>query len=384
MKIDLLHPNPIFGSYESDTPALYITEDRVLTNIQSIRGALDGVEVWYAIKSNPTPLLASFVDKHIDGFEVASLQEVEDLVGLSVPAARMMCMHPIKTPNFIRALRNYGVRILAADSLEEIEKIASVYGESEVALRVSVPGIGSRVPLGEKFGCDPDRAMYLATKARQLGVNIVGITIHVGSQCESIENWRSALSACGEICKRLSSQEALKLISLGGGLPVRYTEEVPSLVAIGTAISKANLQQFLATKGRISIEPGRAIAATAGTMVASVVGKATRSDVEWLYIDAGIYHGLFESLEVAGGITFPIHVEHPDRPIRRYKIAGPTCDSLDAMSGYYELPEVQVGERIAIECTGAYSTSMSTKFNGFRPPRMVLVNSEKKENLSYA
>ena len=43
----------------------------------------------------------------------------------------------------------------------------------------------------------------------------------------------------------------------------------------------------------------------------TVVGKALRAGVHWVYLDAGTHHGLFEWLPAAGGLRMPVEVEYP-------------------------------------------------------------------------
>ncbi|MAR57001.1 MAG: pyridoxal-dependent decarboxylase, partial [Rickettsiales bacterium] len=49
-----------------------------------------------------------------------------------------------------------------------------------------------------------------------------------------------------------------------------------------------------------------------------------------------------------------------------FRLAGPTCDSVDMMRGPYMLPtDVQAGDWIALDKLGAYGEVSRTNFNGF-------------------
>lgn len=119
---------------------------------------------------------------------------------------------------------------------------------------------------------------------------------------------------------------------------------------------------------KLMMEPGRRLVATAATLVASVISVVQRGDESWAYLDAGIYHGLMEKLAICGGFVLPVRVEHANRPLVEYHLAGPTCDSIDVFPGTYRLPELHPGNQIAFHHAGAYSASISTTFNGFRGP----------------
>jgi ornithine decarboxylase len=313
------------------------------------------------------------------GFEIASLGEAEQLLAAGVPAESMMCLHPIKAPGFLRFLHRNRITILAADCAEEIDKIGRDAPGSRVVIRVSVPDRGSRVPLSGKFGAPPDQVPELFARTRSRGLQPFGLTMHVGSQCESLGTWRSAIETCLSLYHRADNAgNPLALFSLGGGLPVPYRATVCTMQAVGRLVDHA--RQSLPDRCAITVEPGRAIAASAGTLVASVTGLAERADGHWAYIDAGIYHGLFEAAEVGGGIPIPVLAEATERLKLDYHIAGPTCDSLDVPFRRLRLPHLRLGDRLAFGCAGAYSTSMCTTFNGAPPPYVVYVDDQSIED----
>jgi ornithine decarboxylase len=311
------------------------------------------------------------------GFEIASANELRRLSAIGVGAGRMICLHPVKSLGFLSDLHRAGVTLLAADSPEEIRKIATFAPGSRVVIRVDLEGMESKVPLGRKFGCRPSELAQLSHYADRLGTRPVGFTIHVGSQCESLCSWARAMSLCTEMCDDVSQAGFRpEIISLGGGLPVAYTETVPRLEAIGEIVSRANLHRFGSQDRVVSIEPGRAIVATTGTLFVTVVGTAVRQGIRWIYLDAGTHHGLFETLTAAGGLSLPVISENAEGALSTCRLAGPTCDSYDTLPGLYRLPEPRVGDRLAFLYAGAYSTAVASDFNGFDRPGTLFFDSE--------
>lgn len=368
--------NSIFTAVaEFQTPLLLLDPQVVRRNVEAIRSAFRDIDVWYAFKCNPDPRIAQTLAALGVGFEVASANELLTVLQLGVPAERIMCLHTIKSPDFIRLLRENRVSVLAVDCREEVEKIAQFAPGCQVVIRVEAEGKGSRIPLGGKFGCDASDVVDLSRFARSCGLDVAGVTMHVGSQCERLDTWSDAFGLCRTVSKRLTEAEMPpRIISLGGGLPVPYTRDVPTLTAIGERVQSSDLRGYGADGCRVTVEPGRAIVASAGTLVVSVVGTATRGGVHWVYLDAGPHHGLFEWLPGAGGLTMPIAVENQDRPMRLCRLAGPTCDSYDVLPGEFQLPELRTGDRLAFRFAGAYTTSTATRFNGFDPPAIVVLS----------
>jgi ornithine decarboxylase len=367
--------DPFVATRQWGTPFLLIDLSAIRQNVAALRSALPGVELWYALKCNPHPRIAAELARLDVGFEVASPSELRLVLSLGVDAKRIMCLHPVKAPQFVRQLHEAGVSVLAVDSHDEMKKIAEIAPQSRVVIRIEVDGHGSRVPLGGKFGCSPTEALELVRYASTIGLQPAGVTLHVGSQCEVLQTWSNALRTCEQVCFQLTEAGSpAEIVSLGGGLPVAYTPDVPQVAAIGEVIQAAAPHGFSPTGCRVTIEPGRAIAATAGTLVVSVVGTGTRGGVRWVYLDAGTHHGLFEWLPAAGGLTMPIRAEPNGRPVQQCRLAGPTCDSYDVLPGLFDLPELRVGDRLAFRYAGAYTTSIATKFNGFEPPQIMVID----------
>ena len=295
------------------TPFLLLDVDALARNASSLAAAFPGVDVYYAMKCNPHPQIVACVARLGFGIEVASPAEVDLAMAVGVPPARMMCLHPIKAPKFVARLGDLGLQTMAADSVAEIEKIAAFAPASRILLRLDIGGPGSLVPLGGKFGCSPEEAVALSRVVRRLGLKFGGITLHVGSQCQSLPAWRDALAQCRTLCERLAEDGSpCEIISLGGGFPVPYTPEVPDLASIGDLVVRADLAAAGAPGCRVTMEPGRAFVATAGTLVASVVGTAVREGIPWVYLDAGIFHGLMEFLPAAGGFRLPVDLDDGD------------------------------------------------------------------------
>jgi ornithine decarboxylase len=158
----------------------------------------------------------------------------------------------------------------------------------------------------------------------------------------------------------------LRLVNLGGGLPARYTQDVPTGREIGQVASRAALAAF----GRdieYAFEPGRSLVANAGTLVTSVIGTAERNGERWVYVDQSVYAGL---LEVIGGWSYTIRTPRDGAPRQKVTLAGPSCDSTDILAESIELPDLQVGDRLELLTAGAYTTAYE-RYNGLEFPEVV-------------
>lgn len=357
------------GLGPAETPCLVLDLERVQNNVRALRAAFSllSPRIFYSVKASPEPSVLTALADQGCGFDVASIGEIECLEQAGVMKASDVCFSStVKIPSHIKAAHQRGIDKFAFDSEGEILKLARHAPGSKVILRLEVPHMGSRWPLAGKFGAAPSEALGLLRLAAEHGLNPYGLTFHVGSQCMRPDTWLEAIAICGRVWQQArSSGLSLASINLGGGIPATYTEEVPLVAEIGQEVSRRAKQTF-GEDVLYAVEPGRFIVADAGTMIVTVIGQAVRKGRKWVFVDLSIYAGL---LEVSGGWTYPIITNKDHLPKRRVTLAGPTCDSTDVLALDIELPDLEVGDRLALLTAGAYTTAYQA-YNGFPFPQV--------------
>jgi ornithine decarboxylase len=355
-----------------ETPCLLIDSSKVKEKVKLIGRYIKNSKVFYAVKANPDIKILRYLNKLKLGFEISSEGELGILSKLRVKPERIISSNPVKSLKFLKMASSYGIRYFSFDSRDEVEKLAEVIPDCSVYIRLSVPNEGSEWPLSKKFGVELDEALDLLCYSREKGLNPVGITFHVGSQCTNIYNWNIALDKAKTLWD-LAEKKGIKLtlLNIGGGYPIKYTKDVVSIETIEKNIDALIYDRFPGNT-KIHIEPGRAVIGDAGILVTTVIGKAKRSDEDWLYIDVGVFNGLMESV---GGIKYSYIVESSKqiKYKRNWTIAGPSCDSFDVIDSNVELPEPNINSLILILSSGAYTVSYASEFNGFSIPKSILI-----------
>ena len=139
----------------------------------------------------------------------------------------------------------------------------------------------------------------------------------------------------------------------------------------GAAIFRALRRHFGNRIPETIVEPGRGMVGNAGVIEAEVVlvsKKSENDDVRWVYLDIGKFGGLAETMDEFDPLPDPHAARRRTRPLRA---CGPTCNSADVMYEKvpYPLPvSLEIGDRVLIEGTGAYTATYSAvAFNGFAP-----------------
>jgi len=352
-----------------EPPYLLMDRARVRQKVHMIGKNIRNAEVYYAVKANPDIETLKLINSLGMGFEIASEGEMMVLESIGVSSNRMITSNPIKTFRFLRLAAESGITYFSYDSEAEVLKMREYTPGANVYVRLTVPNEGSEWPLSKKFGVEVEEATELLLLAKKKGLNPVGITFHVGSQCTNMYNWISALDKAKDLWDRAEKVGIkLTLLNIGGGYPIRYTKDVVGIPAIEKNINKAISQKF-PKKIRILIEPGRSVVGDAGIFVTKVIGKTSRGDEKWLSLDVGVFNGLMESI---GGIKYSYVVEG-SKEIKAWTLAGPSCDSLDVIEKNIRLPEPAIGNYILILSGGAYTISYASEFNGFSIPKTILI-----------
>jgi ornithine decarboxylase len=353
-------------------PFLILDAAIVRNKIRRFRAAMPRVRPHYAVKANPDRRVLKVLAQEGAGFEIASTAELDLLLGLGVPAAEIFFSNPMKSRDSIAYAAAKGVEWFVVDSVDELKRIHEITPDAKQYLRIATPNIGSDWPLSGKFGCGVGDAREMVALAAKLGVDLAGVTFHVGSQCRNPENWRVALEKAKSLFDAMA-KAGLKprLLNIGGGFPVRHVKPIPSIEVIGSVVNEG-LKGF-AEEVQVVAEPGRYLVSDAGYFVCRVLGTATRAGKRWMHWDAGLFGGVIESSE---GLKYRIRTERSG-PDVAWTVGGPTCDSVDIVMRDEPLPsDLQEGDFVYIKNAGAYTTAYASQFNGFPLPEVRVFESK--------
>jgi ornithine decarboxylase len=360
-----------------ETPFFLFSKKKIIKNLKKFKKSFPGSTVYYAMKANSEPEILKIVAEAGDGFEVASKYELDMLRPLKVAPNKIIYGTSVKPVEHIKEFFDYGVDKYAFDSLNELEKIAAVAPGVKVYARMVVNDSGSVFKFSEKFGTDKANIASLLLHARELGLVPYGISFHVGSQASDFRAWANALENINPIMKELKEKDIeIKIIDFGGGYPCRYgsSENAPTV----EEISEYTMKEFkkLPYQPKIILEPGRGIIADASVLATSVIARVERQGNNWLFLDVGVYNGLFETMAYQGSTRYSVttlrRVDNAGEGL--FSLAGPTGDSPDILLREALLPQdIDVGDKIIFHNVGAYSLSVASRFNGFPKPKVYVV-----------
>jgi len=356
---------------------------RVYFQHQRWTKCLPGIKPFYAVKCNPDPFVLRLLAALGTGFDCASLGEISQVMGMgNTDPNRIIFANPCKALSFIRQAKQAGVDIMTFDNVDELVKIARIHPGAALVLRILSDDSKSVCRLGLKFGAPLHVVPVLLAKAKELQLNVIGISFHVGSGCYDPSAFSDAVSLAKEAFTM--GKEAgfdFNLLDVGGGFEDDNFERT---AAILRAALLAHFTDEIRTGLEIIAEPGRFFVSKAFELVTNIIAR--RVDKQPLgsedlntsrimyYINDGVYGAfnciLFDHKKVRPHVLtmhhLPVASEISETAVGRASIWGPTCDSIDCVCPDINLPaQLEVGDWLGFEDMGAYTICAASQFNGF-------------------
>lgn len=337
--------------------------------------------IYFACKSNfNLNVIKLFYDLGC-GVDVNSGGELYRAIKAGVTSDRILLTGVGKTRDEIKLGLEYNVKMIKAESWEEIlliDKIASELNTiAPLAIRVN-PDVDAKTHpyistgLAEnKFGIDSSEATDLFTEANKLKhVHLTGLDMHIGSQITSIAPFQEAVGKMADLYSNIKSQGVpLSHLDLGGGMGVRYKNEtVFSPADLATAI-----KDTIRSLGcEVMFEPGRFLTANGGILVTEVLYTKTNRGKSFIITDAAMTELTRPSLYGAYHHIQPVSLSSRTEIVA--DIVGPVCESTDYLAKNRLIEKCAAGDKLAVMSAGAYGMVMASNYNARRRPPEVIVD----------
>lgn len=231
---------------------------------------------FYAVKCNPEPSMVAMLAALGAGFDCASIQELQLAAAHGVPQDRIIFANPCKRPADFRYAAEHSVAVTTFDCVSELHKIAAGYPSFQCVLRIRCDDASAKINLGLKYGADMCDVPLLLGMARDLGLQVVGVSFHVGSGCQNVGVYADAIAAARQAFDMGASYGFnMTLLDIGGGFTAPYDEPTGRLFYTTAAtINTALDTHFPPGCGvRVIAEPGRYFAETSATLFTTILGQ---------------------------------------------------------------------------------------------------------------
>ncbi len=369
---------------EQGTPT-YVYDARILdTGVRRwIEAVGDPSRICYAVKANYNLGVLAHLASHGIGFEASTVGEMARAMAAGVAANRIVLGGVPKSPQEVEEGVQRGLDLVVLQAAHEVE--AAI--QAGAALRGRAARVGLRVRPGIRAGAHPSletgradakfgfgpaevREAWEALASAE-GVEPTTLAFHLGSGLDSLDPYGAAIDVLlGLVTDLEASEHPVRELDLGGGLGVSNEDA-------GADLEPADLvrivrQRLDGTDLQVRYEPGRSIAARAGTLVTRVLYRREREGYPALVCDGGFtdfgrfsLYGAQHRIEpLEGAMEGPATVE----------VLGPTCESGDKLGTERPLHGVQPGDLLAVRDVGAYGFVMASNYNARPRPAEVLAD----------
>jgi diaminopimelate decarboxylase len=353
------------------TPLLVYCEGTIRSQVRAYRVSAPGALVVYGTKAFANVALLRLLAEEGAGADVSTLGELAFARAAGIPGERLVFHGNNKSEHELRAAAVAGA-LVVLDRTDEAEAAAAA-GVRRVLVRLT-PGVEAVTHRSiqtaheeSKFGLAPEAAEREIERARELGLEVEGVHVHVGSQLGRVDESVLALERVLAFLERLRWRP--KVLDLGGGLGVRHNrdEQLPSV-----ADFVRPLVELVPEGISLILEPGRSLVGRAGVTLYRIGSVKESGGVTYAAVDGGmsdnprpqLYGARYEALlanradELSSGV---------------YRVAGKHCESGDVLIEAAELPEPRPGDVLAVPATGAYTLALGSTYNGVPRPAVVLV-----------
>lgn len=326
--------------------------------------------ICYAVKANSNLAILNLLARLGSGFDIVSVGEMQRVLAAGGRAEKIVFSGVGKREDEIRAALIAGIRCFNVEVNGELDRINRVAGELGVVAPVSFrvnPDVDAKthpyISTGlkeNKFGIDIETALHEYRRAAHMPhIEVVGIDCHIGSQLTDVQPFLDALERVLAIVDALAAEGiALKHLDLGGGLGIRYRDELPPEPA---AYIEALLTRLTDRKLEILLEPGRAIVGNAGVLVTRVEYLKPTAEKNFAIVDAAMNDLVRPALYGAWQAIVPADTQSPAEE-RTWDIVGPICETGDFLGKSRPL-RLREGDLLVVRSAGAYGFTMSSNYN---------------------
>ena len=358
------------------TPFYLYSATAITENFLNLKKSLDGLEnlICYSVKANSNIAILKLLSQLGAGMDVVSVGEYLRAKIAGVPGEKIVFSGVGKRRDEISQVLVGGIKQFNVESEAELKVLnelsISLNKRTLITIRVN-PDIDAKthekISTGKKdnkFGIPINRAREVYRQASQmLGVKVVGVDVHIGSQLTNLEPFRMAFTKLAELVDNLLKDgHEIKCLDLGGGLGISYqkTNDVqPSLQEYGQII-----RETVGSLGcEILVEPGRFIVGNAGILVSEIIYKKFGEDREFLIVDSAMNDLIRPSLYAAYHEILPIKKPNNSSSFACYDVVGPVCETGDTFATQRILMEMESGELLAFMSAGAYGSVMASEYN---------------------
>ena len=336
---------------EYGTPLVVYCEETVRASARSWRRGAPDATVVYGTKAFPNVALMRILAEEGIGADVSTLGELRFAQAAGISPSLLVVHGNNKSDEELAAAAAADAWLVVMDEPGEVERCAAA-GVKRVLLRIT-PGVDADTHekirtghVGSKFGVPPEDALEVLERAREAGLEMLGLHMHLGSQVADATAATAAIELLARLCVKARGELdwTPAIVNVGGGLGIRYVMDEPALPTpeeYARTVSERLYEVWAAAelpKPQLVFEPGRSLVGRAGFTLYRVGVVKRSGGTTWVAVDGGMSDNPRPALY--GARYSALLANRADEPpAGTYAVCGKHCESGDVLIEQAALPE---------------------------------------------
>jgi diaminopimelate decarboxylase len=364
------------------TPSYVYSYDKIKNNINNFKKNFKTINplICFSVKSNSNLKILSLINKFGLGADVVSKGELIRALKAKIKPEKIVFSGVGKTIDELKFAVTKKILLINAESENEIIEIEKIAKKNNKKINIGIrlnPDTDAKtlkkISTGKKenkFGLTQKKFLELLKKYKSSKfVNIICLSVHIGSQITSHVPYKNMLNVVNKIIQQ--SKYKFKYIDLGGGMGIQYGNNLNNL-----DYSKYNklIKSFLKkNNSKIIFEPGRSIVGNAGYLISKITYVKQTNSKNFVILDSGMNDLIRPALYGSKHRIVPSKLNRK-KISKKHEFVGPICETTDKFLTVAKYQKINQRDIIIICDVGAYGMVLSSNYNLRPKPAEILVN----------
>ena len=364
------------------TPSYVYSYDKIKNNINNFKKNFKTINplICFSVKSNSNLKILSLINKFGLGADVVSKGELIRALKAKIKPEKIVFSGVGKTIDELKFAVTKKILLINAESENEIIEIEKIAKKNNKKINIGIrlnPDTDAKtlkkISTGKKenkFGLTQKKFLELLKKYKSSKfVNIICLSVHIGSQITSHVPYKNMLNVVNKIIQQ--SKYKFKYIDLGGGMGIQYGNNLNNLDYLKyNKLIKSFLKK---NNSKIIFEPGRSIVGNAGYLISKITYVKQTNSKNFVILDSGMNDLIRPALYGSKHRIVPSKLNRK-KISKKHEFVGPICETTDKFLTVAKYQKINQRDIIIICDVGAYGMVLSSNYNLRPKPAEVLVN----------
>jgi len=364
------------------TPSYVYSYDKIKNNIYNFKKNFKTINplICFSVKSNSNLKILSLINKFGLGADVVSKGELMRALKAKIKPEKIVFSGVGKTIDELKFAVSKKILLINAESKNEIIEIEKIAKKNNKKINIGIrlnPDTDAqtlkKISTGKKenkFGLTRKKFLELLKDYKESKfINIICLSVHIGSQITSHLPYKNMLSVVNKIIQQ--SRYKFKYIDLGGGMGIQYENNSNKLDYLKyNKLIKSFLKK---NNSKIIFEPGRSIVGNAGYLISKITYIKQNNSKNFVILDSAMNDLIRPALYGAKHKIIPSKINRK-KISKKHEFVGPICETTDKFLTVDKYQKMNQGDIIIICDVGAYGMVLSSNYNLRPKPAEILVN----------